>query len=45
MYESAVHAAVMEVVDAHTSGAKDCRPLTEFERSPILFDFYRKRSM
>lgn len=44
MYEAAVHAAVMEVVEAHMSGAKDCRPLTEFARNPILFDFYRKRA-
>ncbi|MGI8908363.1 MAG: hypothetical protein ACR2IE_17965 [Candidatus Sumerlaeaceae bacterium] len=44
MYEAAVHAAIMEVVDAQT-GAKECRPLTEMERSPILYDFYRKRRM
>jgi len=41
MFQSAVHAAVMEVIDGMTS-AKGLRALSELERKPILRDFYRR---
>ncbi len=39
MFQSAVHSAVMEVIDEVTK-AKNLRPLTELERKPIMKDFF-----
>jgi len=41
MFQSAVHSAVLQVVD-RTLSAKGARALTEFERKPILQDFYQR---
>ncbi len=41
MFRSAVHAAVMEAVDALTE-AKGLKALTEDERKPIMKEFFRK---
>lgn len=41
MYQSVVHAAVLEVVDQLFS-AKGVRALTELERKPIMRDFYAR---
>jgi hypothetical protein len=41
MYQSAVHAAVMEAVDELTS-AQGIAPLTELERKPILREIYSR---
>ena len=41
MFQSAVHAAVLEVVDQVTS-AKGIRALTELERKPIMREFYQR---
>lgn len=41
MFQAAVHAAVTEVVD-RTLSAKGARTLTEFERKPILQEFYQR---
>jgi hypothetical protein len=41
MFQSAVHAAVLEVVDQVTS-AKGIRPLTELERKPVMREFYQR---
>lgn len=41
MYQSAVHTAVLEVVDEMTK-AKGIRALSELERKPILRDFYTR---
>ena len=40
MYQEAVHAAVMQAVDAFTCD-KGIKPLTELERKPILKYIYR----
>jgi hypothetical protein len=41
MFQSVVHAAVLEVVD-QLLHAKGVRALTEFERKPIMRDFYSR---
>ena len=41
MFQKAVHAAVLEVIDEITS-AKGVRGLTELERQPILREFYMR---
>jgi len=41
MFQQAVHAAVLEVVDQMTS-SKGIRALSELERKPILREFYRR---
>lgn len=41
MFQSLVHAAVLEVVDQVIS-AKGVRALTEFERKPIMREFYQR---
>lgn len=41
MFQSAVHAAVLEVIDAATS-EKGIRALSELERKPILREFYNR---
>jgi hypothetical protein len=41
MFQQAVHAAVLEVIDQMTS-AKGLRALSEDERKPILREFYRR---
>ena len=41
MFQQAVQAAVMEVVDQVTT-AKGMRPLSELERKPVMRDFFRK---
>ncbi len=41
MFQSAIHAAVLEVVDEMTT-AKGVRALTELERKPILREFFRR---
>ncbi len=41
MFQSVVHAAVLEVVDLVMS-SKGARPLTEFERKPIMREFYQR---
>ena len=41
MFQSAVHAAVLEVVDQVTT-AKGIRALTELERKPIMREFYQR---
>ncbi len=40
MFQSSVHAAVLEVIDDLTK-ANGIQPLTELERKPILRDFYK----
>ena len=40
MFQEAVHAAVLEVIDGLTE-AKGLRPLSELERKPILREFYK----
>ena len=42
MFQSAVHAAVLEVIDDTTS-TKGLRALTELERKPVLREFYNYR--
>ena len=41
MFQAVVHAAVLEVVDQVMS-AKGARALTEFERKPIMREFYQR---
>lgn len=41
MFQSAVHGAVLEVVDRMTE-AKGVRPLTELERKPTMREFYQR---
>jgi hypothetical protein len=41
MFQSVVHTVVLEVVDQVLS-AKGARPLTEFERKPIMREFYQR---
>ena len=41
MFQQAVHAAVLEVVDEMTK-AKGIRALSELERKPILREFYKR---
>lgn len=41
MFQSVVHAAVLEVVDQLLS-TKGVRALTEHERKPIMRDFYAR---
>ena len=41
MFQAAIRAAVMEVVDQVTS-TRGLRPLTEFERKPVMRDFFQK---
>lgn len=41
MFQSAVHTAVLEVVD-RTLSAKGARALTEFERKPLMREFYQR---
>ena len=41
MYQHAVHAAVMQVIDEMTD-AQDISPLSEFERKPVLRELYRR---
>ncbi len=41
MFQSAVHSAVLQVVD-RTLSAKGARALTELERKPILQEFYQR---
>lgn len=41
MFQSVVHTAVLEVVD-HVMSVKGMRPLTEFERKPIMREFYQR---
>jgi hypothetical protein len=41
MFQKAVHAAILEVIDEITS-AKGVRGLTELERQPILREFYMR---
>jgi hypothetical protein len=41
MFQSVVHTAVLEVVDRVMS-AKGARALTEFERKPIMREFYQR---
>ncbi len=41
MFQDAVHNAVLEVID-QISTVKGIRPLSEFERKPIMREFGRK---
>jgi hypothetical protein len=41
MFQTAVHSAIMEVVDQMTSGAQGVRGLTETERKPVMKEFFQ----
>jgi hypothetical protein len=41
MFQQAVHASVMEVIDGMTQ-AKGLRALSEADRKPILKDFFQR---
>ena len=43
MYQQAVHAAVMQVID-DISQAKGIRPLSELDRRPVFQELFRREA-
>jgi hypothetical protein len=41
MFQAAVHAAVLEIVDQHIN-AQHLKPLSEFERKPIMSQLFMR---